>query len=201
MCCSMLTLTPASAPVSRSAFRNGLLRVRTFARRKLRYNSFSVGARKARYIDPVTETLRPKERRTERRGLKARSLRDGYNTLGDVHVPKTGVQIELALKLFQSSNRPARMIVQLFQRMRSSPNHPRMRCRPPAALFRVCVPDKNSCSSLAPITSIRSIPAISVWCLPRKCVHCAAPPTTCSGTYWISVSDSLFRLAATDENR
>ncbi len=54
------TLTPASAPVSRSAFKNGLFSVSTLASRKLRYNSFRVGARKARYIEAVTETLRSK---------------------------------------------------------------------------------------------------------------------------------------------
>src|ERR1700741_390537 len=103
---SVVMFTPASAPVRRSALRNGLFRVRTFARRKLRYSSFRVGARNARYIDPVMETLEPRARKTESRGLKARSFRDGYSILGDdLHVPETGVQIELALKLFQSSRR------------------------------------------------------------------------------------------------
>ena len=45
--------------------------------------------------------------------------------------------MELARKLFQSSTRAARMTVQLFQRIRSSPKKPKMRWRPPDALFRV----------------------------------------------------------------
>src|SRR5579871_3147366 len=157
-----VTFTPVSAPVSRSAFKNGLFSVSTLARRKLRYNSFSVGARKARYIEAVTETLRFKERRTESRGLNARSLREGYKVLGEVHTPESGVQIELASKLFQLSTRPPRMMVQSFQRTRSSPKNPRMRWRPPAALLRVCAPAVKNCSSLAPITSIRSAPPINV---------------------------------------
>src|ERR1035438_10190710 len=109
-----------------------------------------------------TETLRLSERSTDSRGLKAELLREGYNVLGEGHAPETGVQIELASKLFQLSKRPARMIVQLFHRIRSSPKAPRMRCRPPEALFRVCTPEEKSCSSLAPMSSIRSAPPISV---------------------------------------
>src|ERR1035437_8355044 len=105
-------ITPASALVSRSELRQGLFRVTTLATRNVRYNSFKVGARKARYMDPVTETLWLRERSTEKRGLKARSLRCGYNA-GEGHVPETGVRIELAVKSFQSSKRPARMTVQL----------------------------------------------------------------------------------------
>src|SRR5579864_2686396 len=117
LCSSVVMFTPASAPVRRSALRKGLFRVRTLATRKLRYSSLRVGARKARYIDAVTETLWLSARSTESRGLKANSLRDGYSALGEaVHVPETGVQIELASKLFQSSKRPARMIVQLLKR-------------------------------------------------------------------------------------
>src|ERR1700722_17647700 len=73
----VVTFTPASAPGGRWALRKGLFGVRTFARRKLRYNSFRVGARTARYIDPVTETLRPRARNAESLGLKARYLPDG----------------------------------------------------------------------------------------------------------------------------
>src|ERR1700687_4432331 len=109
------------------------------------------------------DTLELRARSTESRGLKARSLRDGYSILGDdLQVPETGVQIELALKLFQSSRRAPRMMVHLLNRMRSSPNHPSMRCRPPDALFRVCRPAVNSCSSPAPMTSLASTPPMSV---------------------------------------
>src|ERR1700730_2311892 len=80
---SVVMFTPASAPVRRSALRNGLFRVRTFACRKLRYSSFRDGALNDRYIDPVMDALELRARSAESRGLKARLLRDGYSILGD----------------------------------------------------------------------------------------------------------------------
>src|SRR5579862_275187 len=82
-------LMPVSVPVRCSAVRPAFASVITFPCRNERYNSFRVGARKARYTEAVQEILGLIWYSKVMRGLKASLDRSGKFTLGDVHAEFT----------------------------------------------------------------------------------------------------------------